>query len=174
MELPNSEGYNAILVVVDHDVTKATIIVPCKTMITVDQTVVLYLNHVWRCFSLPHKIISDHGTQFTAHFTHSLCCLLDINQNLSTAYHPQMDGQTEHLNQELEQFLRTFCNMCQSNWTSLLPFAEFAHNPHTHSTLEHTPFEALIGFTPHLLILQTSSMMSQTIQNNLCHSGYLM
>src|SRR5712692_1981683 len=61
MELPNSEGFNTILVVVDHDVTKATIIVPCKTMITVDQTVALYLNHVWKCFRLPHKIISDHG-----------------------------------------------------------------------------------------------------------------
>src|SRR5713226_4043865 len=91
-ELPNSKGYNAILVVVNHDITKATIIIPCETMITVDQTVVLYLNHVWKCFSLPHKIISDQGTQFTAHFTHALCHLLDINQNPSTVYHPQTDS----------------------------------------------------------------------------------
>src|SRR5712692_2824852 len=105
MELPNSDGYDAILVVVNHNVTKATVIVPCKTMITVDQTAVLYINHVWRCFGLLCKIILDWGMQFTAHFTHSLCHLLDINQNLSTAYHPQTDGQTEYLNQELEQFL---------------------------------------------------------------------
>src|SRR5712692_4548431 len=58
-EFPNSEGCDAILIVVDHDVTKATIIVPCKTTITVDQTAALYLNHVWKCFGLPHKIISD-------------------------------------------------------------------------------------------------------------------
>src|SRR5713101_968890 len=154
MELPNSEGYDAILVVVDHNVTKAMVIVPCKTMITVDQMAALYLNHVWKCFSLPHKIISDRGTQFTAHFTHALCHLLDINQNLSTAYHPQTDGQTECLNQELEQFLRAFCNMHQSNWVPLLPFAEFAHSSHTHSTLECTPFEALMGFTPHSLPTQ--------------------
>jgi len=91
--------------VVNHNVTKATVIVPCKTTITADQTAALYLNHVWKNFSLPHKIISDRGMQFTAHFTQALCHLLDINQNLSTAYHPQTDGQTEHLNQELEQFL---------------------------------------------------------------------
>src|SRR5713101_901909 len=147
MELPNSEGYNAILIVVDHNVTKTTIIFPCKTMITADQMAALYLNHVWRHFSLPCKIISDQGMQFTAHFTHSLCHLLDINQNLTTAYHLQTEGQTKHLNQELEQFLRAFCNMCQSDWVPLLPFAEFAHNSHIHSTLEHIPFKALMGFT---------------------------
>src|SRR5712692_6570264 len=152
-ELPNSEGFDAILVVVDHDVTKATVIVPCKTTITADQTAALYLNHVWKCFGLPHKIISDQGTQFTAHFTHALCCLLDINQNLSTAYHPQMDGQMEHLNQELEQFLKAFCNMRQSDWVPLLPFAEFTHNSHIHSTIECTPFEALMGFIPYLNFL---------------------
>src|SRR5713101_4769044 len=157
MELPNSEGYDAILVVVDHNVTKATITIPCKTMITADQTAVLYLNHVWKHFGLPHKIILDCGTQFTAHFTHALCHLLDINQNLSTTYHPQTDGQTEHLNQELEQFLCAFCNMRQSNWVPLLPFTEFAHNSHTHSTIECTPFEALMGFTPHSLPTQFNS-----------------
>src|SRR5713226_1847645 len=97
MELPNSEGFDAILIVVNHNVTKATVIVPCKTTITADQTVALYLNHIWKHFSLPCKIISDQGTQFTAHFTRTLCHLLDINQNLSTAYHPQTDGQTELL-----------------------------------------------------------------------------
>src|SRR5713101_6242416 len=78
-ELPNSKDCDAILVVVDHDVTKATVIIPCKTMITADQTAVLYLNHVWKCLGLHHKIISDCGTQFTAHFTCALCHLLDIN-----------------------------------------------------------------------------------------------
>src|SRR5713226_408818 len=111
MELPNSKGYDAILVVVYHNVTKATVIIPCKTTITAYKTVVLYLNHVWQHFGLPHKIILNQGTQFTAHFTCALCHLLDINQNLSTAYHPQTNGQTECLNQELEQCLCAFCNM---------------------------------------------------------------
>src|SRR5713101_3350051 len=173
MELPNSEGYDAILVVVDHNVTKAMVIVPCKTMITVDQMAALYLNHVWKCFSLPHKIISDRGTQFTAHFTHALCCLLDINQNLSTAYHPHTDGQTECLNQELEQFLRAFCNMRQSNWVSLLPFPEFAHNSHTHSTIECTPFEALMGFTPHSLPTQFNPPLTPFISKCLNFLSHL-
>jgi len=53
MELPNSKGHNAILIVVNHDVTKATVIIPCKTMITGDEMAALYLNHVWKCFGLP-------------------------------------------------------------------------------------------------------------------------
>src|SRR5713101_5078238 len=101
--------------------------------------------------------------QFTAHFTCSLCHLLDINQNLSTVYHPQTDGQTECLNQELEQFLRAFCNMCQSDWVPLLPFVEFTHNSHTHSTLEHTPFKALMGFTPCSLPTQFNSSLTPFI-----------
>src|SRR5713101_1775796 len=173
MELPNSKGYDAILVVVDHNITKATIIVPCKTTITVDQMAALYLNHVWKCFSLPHKIISDRGTQFTAHFTCALCHLLDINQNLSTAYHPQTDGQTEHLNQELEQFLQAFCNMRQSDWVPLLPFAEFAHNSHIHSTIERTPFKALMGFTPHSLPTQFNSPSTPFISKHLDFLSHL-
>src|SRR5713226_6621496 len=173
MELPNSEGFDAILVVVDHDVTKATVTIPCKTMITVDQTVALYLNHVWKRFGLPHKIISDQGTQFTAHFTHALCHLLDVNQNLSTANHLQTDGQTECLNQELEQFLRAFCNMRQSNWVPLLPFAEFTHNSHTHSTIEHTPFEALMGFTPCSLPTQFNSTSTPFISECLDFLSHL-
>src|SRR6266849_2322012 len=172
-ELPNSEGFDTILIVVDHYVTKATVIIPCKTMITADQTAALYLNHVWKCFGLPHKIISDQGTQFTAHFTHALCRLLDINQNLSTAYHPQTDGQTEHLNQELEQFLRAFCNMRQSDWVSLLPFSKFAHNSHTHSTIEHTPFEALMGFTPCSLPTQFNSLSTPFISECLDFLSHL-
>src|SRR5216684_1270064 len=172
-ELPNSKGFDAILIVVDHDVTKATVIVPCKTTITVDQTAALYLNHVWKCFGLPHKIISDCRTQFTAHFTHALCRLLDINQNLSTAYHLQTDGQTERLNQELEQFLRAFCNMRQSNWVPLLPFAEFAHNSHTHSTIECTPVEALMGFTPHSLPTQFNSPSTPFISKHLDFLSHL-
>jgi Integrase core domain len=127
-ELPPSLGFDAITVFVDHDVTKATVIVPCSTTITTEQTVQLYQDHVWRCFSLPRKLISDRGTQFTALFTKELCRLLGITQAMSTAYHPQSDGQTERLNQELEQYLRAFCNLHQMDWASYLSAAEFAHN----------------------------------------------
>src|SRR5713226_3784765 len=104
-ELPLSNGFNAIAVFVDHDVTKAVVIAPCHTTITAEQTAELYQNHVWRHFSLPSKVISDCGTQFTANFTKALCASLGIQQAMSTAYHPQTNRQMEHLNQELEQYL---------------------------------------------------------------------
>src|SRR5713101_10001543 len=104
-ELPPSNGFDAIAVFVDHDVTKAVVITPCHTTITAEQTADLYQNHVWRHFSLPSKVISDRGMQFTANFTKVLCTSLRIKQAMSTAYHPQTDGQTECLNQGLEQYL---------------------------------------------------------------------
>src|SRR5713226_7471792 len=100
-ELPRSNGFDAIAVFVDHDVTKAAVIAPCHTTITVEQTADLYQNHVWHRFGLPSKVISDRGTQFTANFNKALCASLGIKQAMSMAYHPQMDGQTECLNQEL-------------------------------------------------------------------------
>jgi RNase H-like domain found in reverse transcriptase/Integrase zinc binding domain/Chromo (CHRromatin Organisation MOdifier) domain/Integrase core domain len=147
-ELPPSLGFDAITVFVDHDVTKATVIVPCSTTITAEQTAQLYQDHVWRRFGLPKKLISDRGTQFTALFTKELCRLLGITQAMSMANHPQSDGQTKCLNQELEQYLRVFCNLLQTDWASYLSTAKFAHNSRSHSTIETSPFFALIGYHP--------------------------
>jgi hypothetical protein len=69
-----------------------------------------------------------------------LCRLLGIEAALSTAYHPQTDGQTEHVNQELEQFLWIFIGEQQDDWYSLLPLTEFSYNNHVPSSTQHTPF----------------------------------
>jgi hypothetical protein len=66
------------------------------------------------------------------------------------AYHPQLDGQTEHINQELEQYIWVFVNECQDDWDTLLLLAEFAYNNHTHSTMQHTPFFIDTGWHPHM------------------------
>jgi hypothetical protein len=71
---------------------------------------------------------------------------LNVNQALSTAFHPQTDGETEHINQEIEQFLQIFYNYQADNWAHLLPFAEFAHNIQSHSATGHSPFEIWYGF----------------------------
>jgi hypothetical protein len=71
---------------------------------------------------------------------------LGVKSSLSTAFHPQTDGKTEHVNQEVEQFLQVFCNFQQDNWTDLLPFAEFAHNVRTHSATGQSPFFVWYGF----------------------------
>jgi hypothetical protein len=74
-----------------------------------------------------------------------------VNQALSTAFHPQTDGETERVNQEIEQFLRIFCNYQQDNWAELLPFAEFAHNVRAHSATGRSPFQVWYGFQPDFL-----------------------
>ena len=74
--------------------------------------------------------------------------LLDVSQDMSTAYHPQTDGQTERVNQVLEQYLRTFCAWDQRDWLELLPYAEFCYNNTVHSATKVTPFYANFGYNP--------------------------
>ena len=76
---------------------------------------------------------------------------LNVQQSLSIAFHPQTDGETERVNQEVKQFLRVFCNYQQDNWADLLPFAEFAHNIRAHSATGHSPFQIWYGFQPEFL-----------------------
>ena len=76
---------------------------------------------------------------------------LNVDQALSTAFHPQTDGETERVNQEIEQFLRVFCNYQQDNWANLLPFAEFAHNVRAHAATGRSPFQVWYGFQPEFL-----------------------
>ena len=84
--------------------------------------------------------MSDRGPQFVAEFTRELYRLLGITLSATTAYHPQADGQTERVNQELEQYLRIFVNERQDDWDELLPMAEFQYNNHIHSSTQQTPF----------------------------------
>lgn len=150
-KLPPSHGYNMILVVVDQGCTKTSVYIPCHTTTGAEQFSELYAKEVVKRFGLPRKVISDRGPQFQANFTKELCRILGIEQNLSTAYHPRMDGQTERVNQELEQYLRAFCNYQQDNWALLLPFAEFVHNICHHATIKTSPFQALMGYQPQMM-----------------------
>ena len=83
-----------------------------------------------------------------ANFTWKLWKGLGITPALSTAYHPQTDGEMEQVNREIEQFLQIFCNYHQDNWVDLLPFTEFSHNTQKHSTTGKLLFEILYGFNP--------------------------
>jgi hypothetical protein len=95
-------------------------------------------------------VVSDRGPQFVAEFTRELYKLLGIKLATSTTYHPQTDGQTERVNQEMEQFLRIFVNERQDDWDELLPLGEFAYNNHIHSSTQQTPFMVNTGRHPRM------------------------
>src|SRR6266702_1918273 len=94
-KLPISQGYDSILTVMDHDCTKAAIFIPCKESMTVEETAGLIVQHVFPRFGLPLKFISDRDPKFASKFTRGLCKATGTTQNISTAYHPRTDGQSE-------------------------------------------------------------------------------
>jgi hypothetical protein len=110
MDLLESQGYDSVLTIMNHNCTKAAIFLPCQKTIDGPGVATLYAQHVFPHYGLPKKVISNQDTCLTLNFTMELCRLLDITQNISTAYHPQMDGQSERTNQWLEQYLQIYGN----------------------------------------------------------------
>ncbi len=146
-ELPFSLGYDAIMVVVDR-LTKMIRLIPTYTSLTSEGAARLYRDHVWKDFGLPESVISDRGTIFVSKFMQALNDLLGIKTNISTAYHPQTDGQTERVNQEVEQYLRIFVNYRQDNWADWLSLAEFSYNDKINKSTGHSPFMLNWGRDP--------------------------
>ena len=109
MELPEANKYNAVMNVVDS-VSKQAHFIPTTTTITALRAAQLYVAHVWKLHGLLRQVVSDWGPQFIEDLTQELYWLLRIKLVATTAYHPQGDGQTERVNQELEQYLRLFVN----------------------------------------------------------------
>jgi len=147
-KLPPSGGYDTILTITDTDCSKASIFLPCKEAIDSEGVTQLYLTNVLPHYGTPKKIISDRDPRFTSHFGKELCRLLNIRQNISTAYHSQTDGASEHTNQTLEQYLRLFCGMQQNNWHTWLPLAQYTKNSWPSATTKKAPFELLMGYMP--------------------------
>jgi hypothetical protein len=96
-------------------------------------------------------MVLDRDAKWTGEFWDGLCQQLGIKKKLSTAFHPQIDGQIERVNQTLETYLRTFVNYDQNDWYQLLPLAEFAYNNSTITATKMTPFFANYGYHPHTI-----------------------
>ena len=149
-DLPLSQGYDSLFVVVDR-LSKAVVLSPCNKTITAEGTSQLYMDNVWRRTGLPRQVISDRGPQFASKVMQEIWNKLGVKSTMSTAFHPQTDGETERVNQELEQYLRVFCNFQADNWADLLPFMEFAHNARSHSATGQSPFKVWYGFQPEFM-----------------------
>ena len=147
VKLPLSESYDTILTITDT-FSKASIFIPCNEAINAENTAKLYATYVLPHYGLPTRIISDRDPRFTSTFSRELCRTLGITQNISTAYHPQTDGQSERTNQRLEQYLRIFIDYHQQNWTSLLPLAQYTLNVWPNATTKKAPFELIMGHIP--------------------------
>jgi len=147
IDLPVSQGYDSILMVVDHH-SKAIILSPCHKTITAEQTSQLLVDNVWKRTGIPKAIILDRGPQFAAQVTQELWRKLGIKQKLSTVFHLQTDGKSEQVNQVIKQYLRICGNFQQDNWTTLLPIIEFTHNAQPHHSTHRSPFEVWYGFQP--------------------------
>jgi len=106
-KLPLAQGYDSILVVCNR-MTKMAYFVPTTEKTLVEGVARLFWNNVWKLHGLPESIITDRGAQFTAGIMKELNQMLGIDTKLLTAYYPQIDSQTERMNQDLEQYLRMF------------------------------------------------------------------
>jgi transposase InsO family protein len=149
VELPESHGYDAIMCVIDS-LTKRAHFIPTHTTINAEGTALLFLEEVWKHHGTPRVVVSNRGPQFVAAFTRELYKLLGIKLAMSTAYHPQMDRQTEHVNQVSEGYLRIFTSRRQDDWDNVLPTGEFQCNNTVHSSTEQTPFMVDTGRHPHM------------------------
>src|SRR6266480_1724706 len=143
--------YNFVIiwVVVDR-LTKMVHLVPCNESITSEQLAHLYMSYIFARHGMPKMIISDRGSPFSSQFMRAFCEKLGAKTKLSTAYHPQTDGQTERTNQSVEQYLRIYCNYQQDDWVAWLPLAEFHLNNVRQASTGVSAYYANYGFHPEL------------------------
>lgn len=119
----------------------------------------LFMDIVGKFHGMPRSLISDRDPLFMSHFWQDLFRLSGTTLRMSSAYHPQTDGQTEVLNRTLEQYLRAFVHHSPSHWFRYLPLAEWSYNTTIHSATELSPFQVVYGKPPPTLVqyLQGSS-----------------
>ena len=123
---------------------------PVKVTIDASGLPEVIINVVVRHYGLPDSIVTNWGSLFTSKFWSLLCYFLGIKRRLSTAFHPQTDGQTERQNSTMEAYLRAFVNFEQNDKARLLPITEFAYNNAKNASTGFTPFELNCGYHPQI------------------------
>ncbi|THC87386.1 hypothetical protein EYZ11_013167 [Aspergillus tanneri] len=137
-KLPESNGCQNLMVIVDR-LGKGVILIPCEQIDTPTVTTKL-IQHFIGYHGIPSAITSDRGAQFVSDMWENFCKQLGIRRRLSTAYHPETDGQTERMNATIEAYLRSFCDRTQTNWASLSPIAQLAVNGRNATATGISPF----------------------------------
>lgn len=155
-ELPLSDGFDNILVIVDK-LTKYAIFIPTTTRITEEETAKLFFKHVVLKFGIPCQVISDRDTRWRGDFWKEICRLMGMRRSLTTSYHPQADGQTEILNQGLEISIRAYIRPNRDDWSGMLDALALSYNSSSHMATGFSPAYLLRGFHP----ITGTTMLSQ-------------
>jgi transposase InsO family protein len=143
--LPRTQvGYDSIWIIVDC-LTKVAHFILLKTTYSGAKLAELYMSKIMCLHGVPKKIVLDRGSQFTSKFWEKLHESMDTRLNFSSAYHPQIDGQTERTNQILEDILRVCALKYEKGWDKSLPYAEFSYNNSYQASIKMAPFEARYG-----------------------------
>jgi hypothetical protein len=159
--LPLSEGSNVILVVVDR-FTKYSHFIPLRHPYTAQTVAKAVLDNVVKLHGVPKSIVSDRDKIFCSTFWKTLFALMNTQLLKSSSYHPQIDGQTERVNQCLEMYLRCVVHDSPKQWKSWLSLAELCYNTNYHTTLGCSPFQALYGYTPQVGLMLPMSDAEKT------------
>ena len=146
--LPRTEkGHDAILTLV-NTVSKMAHFIPTRTTATAADTLELLADRLVRYHGLPRVLVSDRDARFVSELWELFCKRFKIKRALSSAWHPQADGQTERVHRTLEQILRAYIQADGKAWELLLPAAELAYNCTVHNSTGMTPFEGTVGENP--------------------------
>ncbi|GJX15120.1 putative reverse transcriptase domain-containing protein [Tanacetum coccineum] len=139
----SSQGLNTIWVIVDR-LTKSDHILPIRDNDPLDKLARLYLNMIVARHGIPASIICDRDGRFTSNFWKSFQKALGTYITMSTAYHPETDGQSERTIQTLEDMLRACVIDFGKGWVKHLPLANFSYNNSYHASIKAAPYEALV------------------------------
>ncbi|GJS13345.1 putative reverse transcriptase domain-containing protein [Tanacetum coccineum] len=139
-----SNGHDTIWVIVDR-LTKSAHFIPTQETDSMETLTRLYIKEIVSRHEVPISIISDHDSHFTSRFWKSLQSALGTQLDMSTAYHPETDGQSERTIQTLEDMLRACVIDFGKGWERHLPLVEFSYNNSYHASIKAAPFEALYG-----------------------------
>ena len=147
--LPKSFGFQVILVVVDR-LSKFAYFIPLSHPYTAVDVAQAYLDNVFKSHGWPRSIVSDRDSIFLSQFWQALFTIQGTSLLLSSAYHPQSDGQTEVVNRTLETYLRCMTSDEPKDWSKWLPVAQWWYNTNHHTAAQLTPYEILYNQRPPL------------------------
>ena len=143
--LPRTPRQKDTILVVADRLSKMAHFIATKETVEAPQVADLFIQNAFRLHGLLVSIVSDKDVRFCGHFWRHIFTKLNVTLNMSSGDHPQTDGQTERVNQVLEDMLRAYVSDRQTHWDSYLPLLEFAYNNSYDSSIKMAPFETLYG-----------------------------